>query len=53
MKDAEQNIVPTNTIPIYIESTRRDGNNGKIYLESGPPSPCIELFISDGHSCLE
>ena len=37
MKDAEQNIVPTNTIPIYIESTRRDGNNGKIYLESGTP----------------
>lgn len=37
MKDAEQNVVPTNTIPIYIESTRRDSNNGKIYLESGTP----------------
>lgn len=37
MKDAEQNIVPTNTIPIYMESTRRDTNNGKIYLESGTP----------------
>ena len=37
MKDAEQNVVPTNTIPIYIESTRRDSQNGKIYLESGTP----------------
>jgi hypothetical protein len=37
MKDAENNIVPTNTIPIYIESTRRDNNNGKIYIESGTP----------------
>lgn len=37
MKDAEQNVVPTNTIPIYIESTRRDSNNGNIYLESGTP----------------
>lgn len=37
MKDAEQNIVPTNTIPIYIESTRRDNVNGNIYLESGTP----------------
>ena len=37
MKDAEKNIVPTNTIPIYIESTRRDGVDGNIYLESGTP----------------
>ena len=37
MKDAERNIVPTNTIPIYIESTRRDGYNGNIYIESGTP----------------
>lgn len=37
MKDVEQNVVPTNTIPIYIESTRRDYNNGKIYIESGTP----------------
>ena len=37
MKDVEQNIVPTNTIPIYIESSRRDVHNGKIYLESGTP----------------
>ena len=37
MKDAEQNIVPTNTIPIYLESTRRDNMYGDIYLESGTP----------------
>lgn len=37
MKDVEQNVVPTNTIPIYIESTRRDSINGNIYLESGTP----------------
>lgn len=37
MKDAERNIVPTNTIPIYLESTRRDNYNGNIYLESGTP----------------
>lgn len=37
MKDSEKNIVPTNTIPIYLESTRRDDVNGKIYLESGTP----------------
>lgn len=37
MKDAENNVVPTNTIPIYLESTRMDTNNGKIYLESGTP----------------
>lgn len=37
MKDSERNIVPTNTIPIYLEGTRRDDNNGKIYLESGTP----------------
>lgn len=37
MKDSERNIVPTNTIPIYLESTRRDDVNGKIYLESGTP----------------
>ena len=37
MKDSERNIVPTNTIPIYLEGTRRDSNNGKIYLESGTP----------------
>lgn len=37
MKDSQLNIVPTNTIPIYIESTRRDSYNGKIYLESGTP----------------
>ncbi len=37
MKDSERNIVPTNTIPIYMESTRRDTHNGKIYLESGTP----------------
>lgn len=37
MKDSERNIVPTNTIPIYIESTRRDTSNGKIYIESGTP----------------
>lgn len=37
MKDAEKNIVPTNTIPLYLEATRRDNNNGKIYLESGTP----------------
>lgn len=37
MKDAERNVVPTNTIPIYLESTRRDPNNGNIYLESGTP----------------
>lgn len=36
MKDKNNNIVPTNTIPIYVESTRRD-TNGKIYLESGTP----------------
>lgn len=37
MKDAQLNVVPTNTIPIYLESTRRDSNNGNIYLESGTP----------------
>ena len=37
MKDSERNIVPTNTIPIYLESTRRDNHNGNIYLESGTP----------------
>ena len=37
MKDTENNVVPTNTIPIYLEGTRRDSNNGKIYLESGTP----------------
>lgn len=37
MKDAELNVVPTNTIPIYLESTRRDNHNGNIYLESGTP----------------
>ena len=37
MKDDFQNIVPTNTIPIYMESGRRDSTNGKIYLESGTP----------------
>lgn len=37
MKDSENNVVPTNTIPIYLEGTRRDKVNGKIYLESGTP----------------
>lgn len=37
MKDSERNIVPTNTIPIYLENTRMDDVNGKIYLESGTP----------------
>ena len=38
MKDENMNIVPTNTIPIYIESTRRGGNGkSEIYLESGTP----------------
>jgi hypothetical protein len=37
MKDSERNVVPTNTIPIYIESTRRDNWNGNIYIESGTP----------------
>lgn len=37
MKDQEKNIVPTNTIPIYIESTRKDVNNDKLYIESGTP----------------
>ena len=37
MKDEEYNIVPTNTIPIYLENTRMDNVNGKIYLESGTP----------------
>lgn len=37
MKDSQLNVVPTNTIPIYLENTRRDSNNGNIYLESGTP----------------
>lgn len=37
MKDAELNVVPTNTIPIYLESTRRGNHDGNIYLESGTP----------------
>lgn len=37
MKDSEYNVVPTNTIPIFINSKHRDPVNGKIYLESGTP----------------
>ena len=37
MKDSEHNIVPTNTIPVFLEGSRRDSTNGKIYLESGTP----------------
>ena len=37
MKDADNNVVPTNTIPIFLEGNRRDPANGKIYLESGTP----------------
>lgn len=37
MKDSEYNVVPTNTLPIFISSKYRDSNNGKIYLESGTP----------------
>lgn len=35
MKDYDFNIVPTNTIPVYLESTREINN--KVYLESGTP----------------
>lgn len=37
MKDSDNNIIPTNTIPVFLESKLADKTNGKIYLESGTP----------------
>lgn len=37
MKDENGNVVPTNTIPVYIEESRSDPYTGKTFLESGTP----------------
>ena len=37
MKDANLNVVPTNTIPVYIEEGKADPHTGKMFLESGTP----------------
>lgn len=36
MKDRDLNVVPTNTIPVYLESYKVSTNN-KLYIESGTP----------------
>ena len=35
MKDSNYNIIPTNTIPVFIDASKKV--NGKMYLESGQP----------------
>lgn len=37
MKNFEGNVIPTNTIPIYIDGSDVDIYDGKLYLESGTP----------------
>ena len=37
MKDSNYNIVPTNTIPIYVDNDLKDQNDNKYYIESGTP----------------
>lgn len=37
MKDSSYNVIPTNTIPVYVESSKADPYNGKLYIESGTP----------------
>ena len=37
MKDSNYNIVPTNTIPVYVDSDLKDENDNKYYIESGTP----------------
>lgn len=37
MKNSEGNVIPTNTIPVYIDGSDVDIYDGKLYLESGTP----------------
>lgn len=37
MKDSNYNVVPTNTIPVYIEESDSDLSTGKMFIESGTP----------------
>ena len=45
MKDMYNNVVPTNTIPLYLDQTRVDSVDGTMYIESGTQ---IYLFQFDG-----
>lgn len=44
MKDMYNNIVPTNTIPVYLDQTKVDTEDGTMYIESGTQ---IYLFQFD------
>lgn len=37
MKDKYNNVIPTNTIPIYLDSKDQDSIDGTLYIESGTP----------------
>ncbi len=37
MKDSDGNVVPTNTIPVYLGHNMKDKYDNKTYLESGTP----------------
>lgn len=49
MKDRNNNVIPTNTIPVFINGSSADEFSGKMYLESGTP---IYYYKDDIRSTL-